>query len=723
MSSMKNKVTSLSALLLSGTMVFSLCTPASAAAEPNTPKEEVVYINLNSDGSVQEINVVNIFELDEAGRIIDYGKYESLRNMTTTDSLEYADDQVTIDTGAGKLYYEGRLDSDVMPWKIDVHYYMDGKEYTGEELAGMSGALKITMSITENTSCKGNFFDNYALQASLSLDTNTCRNIEAPDATVANVGSDKQLTYTILPGKGAEIEITADVTDFETDGISVNGIPLSLDVEVDDEELMDQVTELLDAIEKLDDGAEELKDGVQELKDGAENDLKSGIDSLIDGADTLNQGAGKLVTGGRSLKTGAGSLNSGTKSLDEGAKALNSGIAQVQAGLDALNAQSGTLTEGSAQMKEALEQLQGALNGVNVTASQLEKLVDSSAQIKQGIGQLAAGAAGLQSSVNYQAYKALLAQKGLDLDSLKTGNAEAAAAAQGLLGQADTIEQMLIKAGVSEKVIAPFKSQCVSLANQIVSLLQANNACIAGTESYLNSVSGGIDSLVSGAEELKTNYESFDAAIGTLAGTLSDLMFNMTQLKNAVNTLVKEYSKLDTGLTAYTDGVTQVVAGYKQVSKGASSLAAGSGELRNGSGSLYSGTAELLNGIVELYEGTGTLVDGTGQLDEGAAELISGIAQLYDGTGEMKDGTGEMRSETDGMDTEITDKIDELLESVSGGDAETVSFVSEQNKNVESVQFVIQSEGLAMEDAEPAVVEETESLNAWQKFLRLFGAE
>lgn len=133
--------------------------------------------------------MVNIFELDKEGRIIDYGEYQSLRNMTTTDSLEYSDDTVTIDAEAGKLYYEGKLDSNVMPWKVDIHYYMDGKEYTGEEIAGMSGALKITISITENTSCKGGFFDNYALQASLALDTDTCSNIEAPDATVANVGA------------------------------------------------------------------------------------------------------------------------------------------------------------------------------------------------------------------------------------------------------------------------------------------------------------------------------------------------------------------------------------------------------------------------------------------------------------------------------------------------------------------------------------------------------
>lgn len=91
----------------------------------------------------------------------------------------------------------------------------------------------------------------------------------APDATIANVGSDKQLTYTILPGKGADIEITAEVSEFEMDGIAINGIPLNLNIEVDDEELMEQVTERQDAISQLDDGAAELQDGVSDLKDDA----------------------------------------------------------------------------------------------------------------------------------------------------------------------------------------------------------------------------------------------------------------------------------------------------------------------------------------------------------------------------------------------------------------------------------------------------------------------
>lgn len=130
--------------------------PLSAfAAEENTPKEEVVYINLDAAGSVEEINVVNIFGKDTGDNITDYGKYLSVRNMTTTDDIDYSGDIVKINSSAEKLYYEGKLDSVIMPWNIEIQYFLDGKEYSSGEIAGKTGALKIGIRISQNQKCRG----------------------------------------------------------------------------------------------------------------------------------------------------------------------------------------------------------------------------------------------------------------------------------------------------------------------------------------------------------------------------------------------------------------------------------------------------------------------------------------------------------------------------------------------------------------------------------------
>ena len=104
------------AVLLVIALTLSLATPVFAEAlSQNTPKQEVVYVDLNGDGAVKQITVVNIFELSEDGQIIDYGNYTALRNMTTNDKIVFEDETVRIDTKAGKLYYEGVLSKNSLP--------------------------------------------------------------------------------------------------------------------------------------------------------------------------------------------------------------------------------------------------------------------------------------------------------------------------------------------------------------------------------------------------------------------------------------------------------------------------------------------------------------------------------------------------------------------------------------------------------------------------------
>lgn len=705
----------LSVLLVPTVFLVSAC-PA-FAAEPSTGKEEVVYVNLGNDGVVKEINVVNILSPNSKNEIIDYGKYQSVRNMTTTDKVDYSGDTVEIDTSAEKLYYEGKLDSTVMPWDIQIRYYLDGKEYSAEEIAGKSGALKITINIAKNKDCDKSFYDSYALQASLSLDTDKCKNINASDATVANVGSNKQLTYTILPGKGADIEITADVTDFEMDGISINGVLLNLNVEVDEEELMDQITELIDAINKLDDGASELHSGVKDLQDGAKSELKNGVNDLQDGAEKLYSGTSDLKDGGSGLKNGAAELQNGAASLDDGVNSLNNGLGKIQEALNTLNQQSPELVNGSDSFKAALIQLQGALSGVSVEAQDLTALTDASSAIKSGIDDLVNGITNLQSSVSFEAYKSAMVQNGLDIDELRQKNDTAISNLQGMISSLSSQIEELKKAGADT---SDLEAQATQLSN-IVALLSANNASIKGTEAYLSTVNSGLTSLLQGATKLQINYAAFDGKIGELVDKLSGLFYQMSELSSAVNTLVTEYGKLDNGISAYTDAVAKIVASYSQAADGAAQLVAGSDALKTGSKNLYSGTGELLSGIVEIYNGTGDLKDGTGTLDDGVAELLTGIEQLYDGSGELQDGTSEMKEETSGMDTEINDKIDELLETIKGGDAETTSFVSTKNTDVDSVQFVIKTDSIQIPKEETTENEAPKKLTFWQKFLRLFG--
>ena len=62
-----------------------------------------------------------------------------------------------------------------------------------------------------------------------------------------------------------------------------------------------------------------------------------------------------------------------------------------------------------------------------------------------------------------------------------------------------------------------------------------------------------------------------------------------------------------------------------------------------------------------------------------------------------------------------------MTSAITGDDAETASFVSEQNTNMKFVQFVIKTAAIEKAAAAADTAAEEAPLTFWQKLLRLFG--
>ena len=137
--------------------------------------------------------------------------------------------------------------------------------------------------------------------------------------------------------------------------------------------------------------------------------------------------------------------------------------------------------------------------------------------------------------------------------------------------------------------------------------------------------------------------------------------------------------------------------------------------------SYTSAVSEAASGANTLKINMDTLYANVGTLKTSVGELNDGVKSLFDGTTELKNGTGEFVKETDGIETEVSGEIDSMITESTGSNVEITSFVSEKNTNVDSVQFVIQTEAIEIAEVvntEPVV---EEKLNFWQKLLRLFG--
>ena len=528
--------------------------PVLAAAD--NQKDENIYVNLNTDGSVSGVYVVNEYELKEKTQITDYGNYTSVKNLTSDDAITLSGDKVEVEAPAGKFYYQGDIDGTEIPWDISITYKLDGQKLSAEELAGKSGKLKIVLSVKDNKDSDDKFFDNYLVQGTVTLDTKKCSSIQADGATQANVGSDRQLLYNIMAGQEKEFTITADVTDFEMDAISFQAVPMSFDIDsssLDTSEIYDKTDEIKDAAKEFDDGATDLQDGASKLKDGSSelkdgaSDLKDGTDELKDGTSNLKSGAGELsdgtdelASGGESLADGASSMKSGISSADQGAasvragagslvsvasqlsegtRSLNSGMQELSKNLKkmdkgasrlnnsltALSSQSGTLTDGSAQVLAALQQIQASLSTINVgseamqnqithmgQSEEMQSLLNASTQIKAATESLADGSQSVFDGAS------ALAQSCAGFEDLKSQNTDSAAYLRGIASQAMAVYGSL---SATQKAVVDAAGDVSSVSanlENIASLLEANNSAYEGVESGASSVESGAAQVAQG---------------------------------------------------------------------------------------------------------------------------------------------------------------------------------------------------------------------------------
>lgn len=382
--------------IISGALALSMVTamPLNASAES---KEEVIYVMAGADGTVNSVYAVNSFD---GGDISDYGDYSSVKLLNVDGNITKNGDEISFSSPEnGKVYYQGTLADTEIPWNISIRYFLDGKELSANDIAGKSGALEIRISITENGKCKSDFYKDFALQCSFTLNTENCRNITAEGATIANVGKKKQITYTVLPDRGLEKSIFADVTDFEMDAGSINGIKMNLGIDIGDDDIKDKVNKLTDGAVELDDGAKELHDGTVELKNGV-SELNDGIEKLGSGISELKIAAScdsyQAVMGANGLDVDA--LKAGNEQaiaqLTAQITELKTTLAQIK-NIPQYAEQTAQLTAQVTQLETIVQLLMGNSALIGGTEAYFGELQQGASQLENGAKELAKGGSNL----------------------------------------------------------------------------------------------------------------------------------------------------------------------------------------------------------------------------------------------------------------------------------------------------------------------------------------
>lgn len=592
--------------LVSGSLASSVF---AQTASTDYQKKENVYAKLAADGSASNAYVINTFVLSSASDITDYGNYSEVKNLTDLSALTQKNNSTQFSAEEGIFYYQGTLDEVALPWLISIEYSLDGKEITPENLGGKSGALAILLSLRQNKAVDSVFYDNYLVQISLTLDSANCRNIDAPDATIADVGASQQLTFTVMPGSDADFTIETDVTDFSMSGFSIAAVPYSMSIDIDSfdtDDITDEFSELTDAVAQLSDGTSQLADGVHALSDGGS--------SLSDGSSQIKDGLLALSGSSRNLTNASYQIGS---ALDTISRQLNDTDFSSMDSLTQLPAALSQLSDALTQLEDGLTQLYGGF-------SQSYQALD---------GAISASAASAPTEAELQALGTVAAT---------SGNTDAQSAYQKLTSSYQSL-------AVIQGTYAQVKPAFEAVAN---SLNPDNPESVTAGLKYVNT-------------GLSTMFSSLSSSMGD-----TDIAGSMRQLQEGLATLASNYSQFHNGLTAYTEGVSSLSAGY-----------------------------------TEYHDGLASYLDGVNELDNGSTELADGMSTFYDGVSDIP--------------SQMQTTIDEMMAEYSSSDFEAVSFVDTRNENVQSVQFILSTEGISLPEEEESVIEEKE-LGFWDRLMALF---
>lgn len=591
---------------------------AEGAAQINGDKEEAVYAYLAADGTVEQVYVVNRFEVTQAGTLTDTGRYAAVTNLSGMEPIALEGDAVTLEVAAGNAYYQGQMGDNALPWTIAITYALDGEAVDAADLAGASGALTLRIATAQNDQVNSTFYEHYMLQISVTLDTERCSNIVSEKATIASAGQNKVISHTVLPGKDGDILISADVRDFSMSGIEIAGMPFSLPIELPDtDSMVEKLGSLTDAISSLNDGIASLAGGVSELHTGADG-----------------------------LATGSSEFSGGLASLNDSSAQLTEGSGQVKTALDSLAASLGGDPEADQQNTET---------GTEDMLAGLAGLPEALEQIAQGLGQAATGLRALKDG-----QAAMIGSLDAAIAAIPTQELSQEALGALAMGVQDEALQATVGQLIDYYAAAQTVAQTYTYTDPDTQM--SIQSALAASDANLETLAASIETIAASVSEMKTGIET------ALDG--SSTAEQLQQLAGGVAQLAESYGQIHTGLTSYVDGVGQLATSYS---------------------SLHGGIVSLQDGIKTLDEGAATLAEGSKTLNEN----VEGLPQT--------------------IQTEIAD----MLEGLDHSDFTPVSFASEDGTPVQSVQFVLMTEGIALADVE-APKPETAEESVWDRIRNLF---
>lgn len=254
--------------------------PLSYGAPAAVETDETMYVNLDVYGKAQKVNVVKSCSLNGVTDFTDYGNYLAVENMSTQDEPQLGEGEVVWKLPPDRrerFYYKCTLDQEqtALPWNFDVSYKLNGVPTDGEKLAGASGLVEIHIKAEPNEQADLYYRNNMLLLVAVPVDMSKCFSVEAEGSQTQNMGELTAVVFTALPGEEGDYTVRIGSDSFETTGVIMAMTPGTV-------EDLEHIKDLKEAKDTWQDAGDELYDSLEQMAQSIE-DMRGGVDQMQPG--------------------------------------------------------------------------------------------------------------------------------------------------------------------------------------------------------------------------------------------------------------------------------------------------------------------------------------------------------------------------------------------------------------------------------------------------------
>lgn len=288
--------------ILSLILIGILLSPSNTLA---LTKEETVYTNLSSDGTIIKSVVNNHLTVEEEGLIDDETRLKDILNLNGKEKFNLDNQKLTWEANNKDIFYQG-VSAQELPIEVKVTYYLDDEEKKVEDIIGKEGNVTIKIDLKNNSyDSDRELYTPFVVTMGTIL-SNDIKNIEITNGRIVNTGNRTLAVAIASPGLyeniGLEefqslntIELRYYTKKFTEKDIYLIATPKLLsDSDLDIFDKLDTITSgvhtIQDNMDKIEEGAANLEQGSQELKNGT-NEISTSLNKALESISQLENGS------------------------------------------------------------------------------------------------------------------------------------------------------------------------------------------------------------------------------------------------------------------------------------------------------------------------------------------------------------------------------------------------------------------------------------------------